>query len=113
MATLDNINPSMNGFNEDQIQKIITSYKKKADREKCNYLNYKDNEEFKIKNRAKAKAHYDSNKDVKKEKYQNNKDFLRARSLYNYYKYNNKIDIFKTKHTEKCDILKQHGLMVE
>ena len=72
----------------------------------------KDDEEFKARNRAKSKAYYESNKSVKKENYQQNKDFLKARSLFNYYKYNDKLDVFKTKHIEKCELLSTHGIMV-
>ena len=111
------LNPSMNGFNEDydddRIKSIIASYKKKHDREKKNYQEYKDDEDFKMKNREKSKKHYADNKQLKKDKYQKNKEFLRARSLYNYYKYNEKLDVFKTKHTAKCELLANHGIIVE
>ena len=103
-----------NNYNlsEEQINKILSNYKKKAEREKHYYHNVaKLDENFKIKNRQRAKAHYEKNKDKKKEKYDTNKDFLKSKSLYNYYKKNDRIDDFKKKHDDKFQILKNKGLV--
>tara|TARA_R110002012_G_scaffold11086_1_gene49771 strand:+ start:7770 stop:8099 length:330 start_codon:yes stop_codon:yes gene_type:complete len=90
---MDNINFDLN---EEQIQKILTTYKNKRIRENKYYHEVSKNcVEFCEKNRQRAKAHYDkTGKDKKKEKYESNKDLLKAKSLYNYYKKNNKIDKF-------------------
>lgn len=101
----------MEQFNEDQIKHILNQYAKKRNREKNYYHdNNKDNETFQVKNRERAKKHYENNKDKKKEKYENNKDFLRARQLYYYYKKNDKLDAFKEKYEDKCEILRLKGI---
>jgi len=91
----------------DQIAKILTNYKKKRERENKYYHEVtKDKEEFKIKNRERAKAHYQNGyKEKKKENYNSNKELLKTKSLFNYYKRNNKIDVFKEKHPEKYNML--------
>ena len=101
----------MNNFNltDEQINKILSDYKKKQQREKDYYHKVaKHDDDFKLKNRARAKAHYEKNKEVKKEKYKNNTDFLKAKSLYNYYKKNERVEDFKTKHSEKYDLIKNY-----
>ena len=87
---------SFNNYSEEQIQKILQNYKNKRDRENKYYQNVtKNNDDFKIKNRQRAKTHYDRvGKDMKKESYQKNKELLSAKSLYNYYQKRNNIDSF-------------------
>ena len=96
---------------ESQIEKILTDYKKKRERENKYYHEVsKHDEEFKAKNRERAKNHYHSKgKDMKSNQYQENKEFVKARSLYNYYKKRDKLDVFKEKHEEKCKILEEKG----
>ena len=103
-----------NQFNlsEEQINKILTNYKKKAEREKQYYHNVaKHDEDFKAKNRAMAKAHYDNNKSLKKDKYETNKDFLKSKSLFNYYRKNDRIEDFQNKHSDKYELLKKKGVI--
>lgn len=97
----------------EQIARVLTNYKNKRIRENKYYHEVtKNKEEFKIKNRERAKAHYHNGyKDKKREKYSNNKDVLQMRSLYNYYKRNDKIDIFKEKHEDKFKMLSEKGLI--
>ena len=72
----------------------------------------KNNEDFKKKNRERAKAHYQNGyKEKKKEKYNENKDLLKNKSLFNYYKKQDKIDIFKTKHEDKYKMLVDKGFI--
>lgn len=96
---------------ETQIAKVLTDYKKKREREKKYYHEVsKFDEEFKSKNRERARNHYYSKgKEMKSNQYQDNKEFVKARSLYNYYKKNDKLDKFKEKHEEKCKILQEKG----
>jgi hypothetical protein len=98
----------------EQIDKILANYKKKRERENKYYHDVsKNNEEYKFKNRERAKAHYDkAGKDMKKEKYESNKQILQIKSLFNYYKKNDKIDVFKEKHEEKYNILVEKGIIV-
>ena len=99
---------------EAQIAKVLTDYKKKREKENKYYHEVsKHNEEFKKKNRERAKNHYHSKgKDMKSNQYQENKEFVKARSLYNYYKKRDKIDTFKEKHDDKCKILIEKGFQL-
>jgi len=94
------------GLSEEQITNIIQSYNKRRDYEKQRYNNIKDTDEFKLKNRARAKAHYDTNKEKKLQQYQDNKEVLNAKSTYRYYKNLDKLDFFKEKKSEKYELLK-------
>tara|TARA_R110002050_G_scaffold22928_2_gene62318 strand:+ start:5054 stop:5377 length:324 start_codon:yes stop_codon:yes gene_type:complete len=98
---------TFNNYSEEQIQKILQNYKNKRDRENKYYHDVtKNSEDFKIKNRQRAKAHYETvGKDMKKASYQKNKELLSAKALYNYYKRNEKIDVFKEKHQSKYILL--------
>ena len=99
---------------EKQIEKVLNDYKKRRERENKYYHEVcKNNEEFKIKNRERAKNHYhQKGKDMKKEQYEDNKEFIKSRSLYAYYKRRDKIDIFKEKHEDKYKILTDKGFLV-
>lgn len=102
----------MENYSEDQINKMIISYKKRQARDKAKYDKNKDNEEFKAKNRARAKSHYQANKELKLKKYQDNKDLLKSRSLYNYYKYHNRINEFIDKYPDKVELMNNHGFTI-
>ena len=104
---------SFNNYSEEQIQKILQNYKNKRDRENKYYHDVtKNSDDFKIKNRQRAKSHYDNvGKDMKKESYQKNKELLSAKSLYNYYKKRDNLDVFKEKHKSKFDILLEANII--
>ena len=97
----------------EQIARILTNYKNKRIRENKYYHEVsKNNEEFKNKNRERARNHYNNGyKQIKKQKYNDNKDIMKYKSLYNYYKKNDKIDIFKQKHNDKYDKLIEIGFI--
>jgi len=97
----------------EQIARVLTNYKNKRIRENKYYHQVtKNKEEFKIKNRERAKAHYENGyKEKKRENYENNKDILKNKALYNYYKRNDKIEVFKEKHEEKFKMLSEKGLI--
>lgn len=92
-------------FTESQINKILNDYKNRRIRDKVRYETIKDNEEFKIKNRERAKLHYIQNKDKRKEKYIENNDFMKARNSYYYYKKKDKLDDLKIKYPERWQLL--------
>lgn len=98
---------------ESQIAKVLIDYKKKRDRENKYYHEVsKHDEEFKMQNRERAKNHYQTKgKEMKGNQYQDNKEFVKARSLYNYYKKKDNLDTFKEKHEEKCKILIEKGFV--
>tara|TARA_R110001592_G_scaffold342978_1_gene633081 strand:+ start:6937 stop:7284 length:348 start_codon:yes stop_codon:yes gene_type:complete len=102
-----------NQYSESEITKMINSYKKKQLRDKKKYDENKDNEDFKVKNRARAKAHYEANKEMKQKTYKKNKEVLNCRSLYNYYKYHSRINEFIVKFPEKCEVLQNHGFVID
>ena len=52
----------------ERIQKIVQQYERKRNKEKERYNIIKDTEDFKIKNRQRAKDHYNLNKHIKKER---------------------------------------------
>ncbi len=102
----------MSEMSEEQINKIIENYKQQKIKDKNRYETLKLNEDFKVKNRERARLHYEKNKDKKKQKYQDNKDFLNAKSILQYYKYNDKVNIFKEKHKDKYELLHSKGIIV-
>jgi hypothetical protein len=95
---------------DEQIQKIIKSYKQKMVREKKYYHDVqKNDEQYKIKNRERANKFYHDDKngyrDKKLQKYQEDKEFITAKSSYYYYKKKNNLDKFKEKSPEKYQLL--------
>jgi len=96
-------------YTETQINKILTDYKNRRLRDKMRYENIKDDEEFKIKNRQRAKLHYEKNKDKRKEKYIENNDLMKARNSYYYYKKKDKLDVLETKFPDRWDLLVNNG----
>tara|TARA_R110002096_G_C14047726_1_gene672983 strand:+ start:223 stop:513 length:291 start_codon:yes stop_codon:yes gene_type:complete len=89
-----------------QIQKILTSYKRKREKERERYQSKKDDPEFIIKNRERAHTYYIKHRDETKEKYKQNASVKRARSLYHYYDSQGRGEEFKTKYPEKIPLLK-------
>ena len=100
-------------FTEDQIKTILNNYKTKKEKQNKYYHEVtKHKEDFKIKNRERAKLYYHNGyKEKKKQHYQDNKDILKNKYLYNYYKKTNKIEVFKEKHKDKYDMLSEKGLI--
>lgn len=97
---------------EEQIEKALNDYIKKKERENKYYHNVsKDNEDFKVKNRQRARDHYMKNKDVKKESYNANREVRSAKSLYNYYHKHNNVEGFIAKHPLKHSLLLDKGLV--
>jgi len=97
---------------ENQINHIIEQYKKKKDREYNNYHNvYKHSDEYMNKNRERAKIHYNKNIDKRKLSYEQNKELVKARSSYNYYKKINNISKFKEKYPDRVKILNDIGIL--
>lgn len=103
-----------NNLTTDEIKNIINQYKNKRDREKKNYHEkLKCNAEWCQGNKERALKHYYKNIDKNKEKYQKNKDFINSRSMFQYYKRNNRIQEFTDKYPEKVILLKSRGVIIE
>ena len=100
----------METLSDEKIKAIVNQYKKKRERENRKYNEELKNDPEWIKsNREKSKLYYHTHKDHYKEKYNDNKDFIRIRNLYQYYLRNNKVEIFKAKHPEKYKYLMEKG----
>tara|TARA_R110000765_G_scaffold68108_3_gene131639 strand:- start:5752 stop:6075 length:324 start_codon:yes stop_codon:yes gene_type:complete len=97
---------------DQQIEKILESYKNKRNKENTYYHEVsKNKEEFKIKNRARAKTHYENNKDKKKEKYKDNKELISAKNLYKYYLKRDRIEAFEERHPLKMELLRSNNII--
>tara|TARA_R110002051_G_scaffold297193_3_gene363455 strand:+ start:587 stop:946 length:360 start_codon:yes stop_codon:yes gene_type:complete len=93
-------------YTDEKIKKIINQYKRKRERENDKYHNeLKLDAEWKKMNTEHSKDYYNKNVDDIKQKYQNNKEFIKCRNLYYYYKRDNRENIFISKHPEKCKVL--------
>ena len=96
----------MDNYSDDKINIIIEAYNKKKQYEKDRYNNFKNDDDFILKNRSRAKDYYNKNRDTKLKHYHDNKEILNAKSSYYYFKRNNKLDIFNEKKTDKYELLK-------
>ena len=100
--------------NNQEIKKIINQYNRKREREKKNYHEkLKCDSEWCEKNKKRALDYYNNNKEQKKENYKKDKDFVNSRSMFQYYKRNNRIQEFKDKYPDKYELLKNRGINVE
>jgi acid phosphatase class B len=92
-------------YSDEQIQHILNVYRTQREKDKIKYEKKKLNPDFVIKNRERAKKHYEKNKEKRVNKYQLNKDLQQAKSSYHYYKRKDNIDKFKEKHPERYNLL--------
>lgn len=95
----------------ERIKKVLEQYERKRKKEKDRYQLIKDTDDFKNKNRERARNYYGLNKENKKEKYEQDKDFLSARSQYYYYRRNDKLHIFKEKYPNKVELLNERNII--
>ena len=102
--------PDVEVYSDEDIRKIIDLYKKSRTRDKIRYDKRKTDPTYMEQNRQRSKAHYIKFKDVKKNQYENNKDFRRHRSLFNYYRLNNRVGDFISKYPDRVEFLKEHGV---
>ena len=92
-------------FNDNEIEHILKLYKQRREKDKERYDKIKDTDEFKLKNRQRAKEHYHKNKDIKKNIYELDKEFIKCRNNYNYYKKQNREEEFKNKYPDRYELL--------
>lgn len=92
-------------YTDAEIKHILKIYKQRREKDKEKYDKVKDTEEFKLKNRARAKEHYHKNKHLKKNAYEKDKEYIKCRNNYNYYKKNNREEEFKEKYPDKYMLL--------
>jgi len=84
-------------YNEEQLTKIINSYKNKKEKEKERYERIKDTVEY---------------KEDKKQNYQDNKQFFQARNSYYYYRKKNNLKKFVERFPERVELLENHGFII-
>ena len=98
----------MENYTDEQLNKLIESHKKILENRKKYYQKVKDKDDFKIKNRARSNEWYknDDNKNKVKQRYEDNKPYLKAKSSYKYYKKNNRLEYFKEKLPERWELIK-------
>jgi|TARA_B110000285_G_scaffold197559_1_gene229310 hypothetical protein len=102
----------MTDITDPKIKSIVEQYEKKRVKEKERYERIKETEEFKTQNRERARKHYNNNKEVKKQKYIDNREFMNARSSYYYYKKIDNLETFNLKFPDKVEILKSRNIIV-
>ena len=59
----------MDNYSDDKINIIIEAYNKKKQYEKDRYNNFKNDDDFILKNRSRAKDYYNKNRDTKLKHY--------------------------------------------
>jgi len=84
-----------------EVDKLLTAYKRKQQKEKERYERLKQNPEFVKQNRLRAKENYDKNKNKKYERYQQNLDLERAKSSFYYYLKKNNLDAFEARYPDR------------
>tara|TARA_R110000737_G_scaffold107480_1_gene140123 strand:- start:1320 stop:1637 length:318 start_codon:yes stop_codon:yes gene_type:complete len=100
-------------FTDEQIKDIIEQHKNRIQKDKLKYDKMKDTDDFKLKNRQRAKEHYEKNKEKKASLYLENKEFLKARNSYYYYLKRDNLDGFIDKHPDRFELMKEHGYLKE
>ena len=93
-------------FTEQEISDILEKYKNKKKRDKERYDKIKDTEEFKTKNRENAKKYYDKmGKDEKQKYYNENKEYIKIRNKFYYYKKRDRIQHFINQFPNEYELL--------
>ena len=100
-------------YSNDKIMKIIDLYKKGRERDKIKYDKKKDDPDYIKANKLRSKAHYLKVKEAKQLEYANNQDFRKHRSLYNYYRLNDRVEEFVSKYPERVEFLAKHNIKVQ
>jgi hypothetical protein len=98
----------MENYTDEQLNKLIESHKRILENRKKYYQKVKDKDDFKIKNRARSNEWYQNhnNKNKVKQRYEDNKPYLKAKSSYKYYKKSNRLEYFKEKFPERWELIK-------
>ena len=105
--------PETEIYDNEKIHKIIDLYKKSRARDKLKYDKRKSDPVYVEQNRQRSRAYYIKNKESKQNEYAQNQDFRKHRSLFNYYKYNDRLDEFMDKYPDRVTFLQEHGFKVQ
>lgn len=95
----------MTDMSDIEICHIVSLYKNQREKDKNRYLKIKDSEDFKKKNRERAKAHYNKTREIRAQRYKDNKDVRLAKNCYYYYKRCGRVEDFKNKYPERYDLI--------
>jgi len=99
-------------FTDEQIEEILSRYKKSIQYNRDRYHNIRKNDpEYQRKNRERSKKHYDSHKEAKKEYYEKNREELNMKQKYRYYKSRDNIEGYKNKFPENYKKLVEIGFI--
>ena len=101
-------------LSNEQIEKVLEKYKKKLQYDRDRYHNVKKlDSTFMEKNRQRARNHYETNKDKRKEYYMNNRENKKLINQFYYYNRLNKLDVLKDKYPDKYIKLCEMGKITE
>lgn len=101
-------------LSNEQIEKVLEKYKKKLQYDRDRYHNVKKlDSTFMEKNRQRAKNHYETNKDKRKEYYMNNRENKILINKFYYYNKLNKLDVLKDKYPDEYIKLCEMGKITE
>ncbi len=99
-------------FTDEQIEEILSRYKKSLEYSRYRYHTLRKNDvEYQRKNRERAKKHYESHKDHKKQYYEKNKAELNMKQKYRYYKNKDDVEAYKTKFPDNYKKLVDMGFI--
>jgi len=99
-------------FTEEQIEEILSRYKKSIQYNRDRYHNVRKNdEEYQKKNRQRSKAHYQSHKEDKKDYYKKNKEELNMKQKFRYYKSRDNIEVYQQRFPEDYKKLVEIGFI--
>jgi hypothetical protein len=91
----------MSEFTDEQIQKLIKNYERRKDYQRNYYRSkYQNDPEHRELKKQKSSEYYNTHKKVKKENFEKQGDYNRAKKRYNYALKNNSINKFKLKYPE-------------
>tara|TARA_R110000782_G_scaffold32034_2_gene78426 strand:+ start:1033 stop:1362 length:330 start_codon:yes stop_codon:yes gene_type:complete len=85
-------------YTDEKLTMIMNQYAARRAREKINYEKKKDDEIFKVSNRARSAKHYEKNKEQRQQYYVDNKAECKMRNSYNYFRRKDDLEGFKVKH---------------
>ena len=100
-------------MSDSEIKHILSLYKTQREKDKERYKLVKDTDEFKRQNRARAKAHYEKTKDIRKQRYINNRELQIAKNSYYYYQRTNNVKTFMEKYPERYEMLHGHDVPLD
>jgi len=89
-------------YTDEQIQVALNRYTKNKEYKKNYYRNkYQTDPDYVEKMKSYSKSYYINNKDKRKEQYDNNAEFLKARRKFNYYSKQDNVEKYIEKYPDE------------